>query len=154
MKLEIKHLAPYFPYKLQVNVKLREDSELPYYLSEDGIYTLDGLMLDWYPNEVKEIKPILRPLSDLTKEIEVNGKKFIPMFELFNIEYKGTHHVEDIRKMYTDSTGRFLFSSHYGTAQQTSFNILSINNNNHWKIEKLHEWHFDTKKFNRKRISN
>jgi hypothetical protein len=28
---------------------------------------------------IEKIKPILRPLSDLTKEIEVNGEKFIPI---------------------------------------------------------------------------
>lgn len=28
-----------------------------------------------------EVKPILRPLSDLTKEIELNGEKFVPIQE-------------------------------------------------------------------------
>jgi hypothetical protein len=45
-----------------------------------------------YTNEfeiaIKEVfinssyKPILRPLSDLTKEIEVNGERFVPIVEL------------------------------------------------------------------------
>lgn len=36
--------------------------------------------LGWEEDDVylKEMKPILRPLSDLTKEIEVNGEKFVP----------------------------------------------------------------------------
>src|SRR6478736_5084359 len=32
-------------------------------------------------------KPILRPVSDLTKEITHNGKTFVPLVELFNIRY-------------------------------------------------------------------
>ena len=31
-----------------------------------------------------EIKPILRPLSDLTKEIEIDGKKFVPFDQVFD----------------------------------------------------------------------
>jgi hypothetical protein len=34
-----------------------------------------------------DIKPILRPLSDLTKEIEVNGEKFVPYKEIIGDEY-------------------------------------------------------------------
>lgn len=71
MELEKKHLAPYLPYKLKVELTLGDQSELPWYMEEDGIYTLEGMMLDWYPQEVKIIKPILRPLSDLYKD---NGK--------------------------------------------------------------------------------
>ena len=33
-------------------------------------------------------QPILRPLSDLTKEIEHNGEKFIPALELIKLEEK------------------------------------------------------------------
>lgn len=32
-----------------------------------------------FPLPVNDIKPILRPLSDLTKEIEQNGEKFVPI---------------------------------------------------------------------------
>lgn len=33
-----------------------------------------------------EVKPVLRPLSDLTKEIEVNGEKFVPCDILFKCD--------------------------------------------------------------------
>ncbi len=37
-----------------------------------------------------DAKPILHPLSDLTKEIEHNGEKFVPMeklqYDIFNVE--------------------------------------------------------------------
>lgn len=59
------------------------------------MYEMDGLFT---PNAVHcketnrvdyfhcEIMPILRPLSDLTKEIEHNGEKFIPALELVKLE--------------------------------------------------------------------
>jgi len=75
-KLELKHLAPYLPYGLKCEVELTDNSELPWYFSDDEIYKLDGLMLDWMSSdEVLSVKPILRPLSDLSKaeELEVFG---------------------------------------------------------------------------------
>ena len=41
-----------------------------------------------YVNFHRGILPILRPLSDLTKEIEVNGDKFIPVVKLLKIAIK------------------------------------------------------------------
>jgi len=79
MKLELKHLAGYLPYGLKV---FRENKSVPsdtfvikgatkenVFLSENGLVVVD----------IDRIKPILRPLSDLTKEIEVNGEKFVPL---------------------------------------------------------------------------
>jgi hypothetical protein len=77
MKLELKHLAGYLPYRLKVSNNL-----FPY-----DINTVSGLKNETYfiENESKyaygdiyTCKPILRPLSDLKKEIEVNGEKFVP----------------------------------------------------------------------------
>ena len=34
---------------------------------------------------IKDLKPALRPMSDLTKEIEVNGKKVTPIKEILKI---------------------------------------------------------------------
>ena len=76
-KLELKHLAPYLPYGLIFHgescgfnenfypVMSINDSEY----EETSIFTI--LNEQW--------KPILRPLSDLTKEIDVNGEKIIPI---------------------------------------------------------------------------
>jgi hypothetical protein len=74
MKLELKHLAPYLPYGLQVmdcehNVN---SIELVVGLHNDEFIThIDNL-------EFKSGKPILRPLSDLTKEMEFDNEKFTP----------------------------------------------------------------------------
>jgi hypothetical protein len=81
MKLEIKHLAPYLPY----NLKFKE-------INYGGTYLLCGIIEDelWFKDNYgdnfnsiisdESMKPILRPLSDLTKEIEVNGERFVPNY--------------------------------------------------------------------------
>ena len=69
MKLELKHLAPYLPYGLKVLSYQRVKSLRS--LSSDTLY-LYGNVLKGYT--YKECKPILRPLSDLTKEIGFNGE--------------------------------------------------------------------------------
>lgn len=51
MRLELKHLAPYLPYQLEVINNVNRKSEL----------TLDNF--NYYID--KGVKPILRPLSDL-----------------------------------------------------------------------------------------
>tara|TARA_R110000803_G_scaffold10007_5_gene31097 strand:+ start:1555 stop:1962 length:408 start_codon:yes stop_codon:yes gene_type:complete len=66
-KLELKHLAPYLPYKVKV-------SKIHCIHSGEGIGSINHILTTKSDN----YKPILRPLSDLTKEIEVDGNKFIP----------------------------------------------------------------------------
>lgn len=58
--------------------RISEIKEIKFYKNHIRIY------VGRYHNYLKlvflnEIKPILRPLSDLTKEIEVNGEKFVPL---------------------------------------------------------------------------
>ena len=78
--LTLEVLAPYLPYGVRVK-------------TIDGIFTVDGwsneigILLDtifYGANTIPEYKPILRPLSDLTKEIYHNGNKFVPI-EVFEI---------------------------------------------------------------------
>lgn len=81
MKLTIEHLAPYLPDGLKfVNSEFTEYtfplvavSNISYELNDDD----SGIEVILFDDET-HIKPLLRPLSDLTKEIEHNGKKFIP----------------------------------------------------------------------------
>mgnify|MGYP003609910729 CR=1 FL=1 len=74
MKLEIKHLAGYLPYGL-----ICKSNRGKYYIMD--IYSnmrgsgIEKREISAVLNE--EMKPILRPLSDLTKEIEHNGEKFV-----------------------------------------------------------------------------
>jgi hypothetical protein len=76
MKLELKHLAPYLPYRLLYKK----------FMKGEGRYFLDTKSLDTWTYEQNKIIPILRPLSDLTKEIEHNGEKFVPINKIAPLE--------------------------------------------------------------------
>ena len=121
MKLELKHLAPYLAYGLKF---LHDGQEL----------TLFGLELEsnqtplWITGLIKYqeghqqmsvfpqgCEPILRPLSDLNKEIEINGKKFIPI------------HSHDFK------FGLLVRSDAKSLSQEESYRDFN----------KLIEWHFD-----------
>jgi len=83
--LELKHIAPYLPYNVMVQeIRLdqftKDVSEKIYILHPDDV-TLLRLSFD----HIKSKKLVLRPPSDLTKEIEVNGEKFVPAEKLKEI---------------------------------------------------------------------
>jgi hypothetical protein len=61
----------------------------------------------------EEIKPILRPLSDLVKNIEIDGEKFVP--------------IDKLEEMFG----------------QTIFPQLPMNCQSYILMQKLFEWHFD-----------
>jgi len=146
MKLELKHLAPYLPFYLKCHAMGEfkfgtEDSDSPI----PETFVLNGLLLNnkasimcLGQNELiplYELFPILRPLSDLTKEIEIDGKKFVP--------------IENIKKSmlidleYIDKDG--IKSIHYSTGE---IDLIAI-----WNeiadecpigfYNLLLKWHFD-----------
>ncbi|HFG0578877.1 TPA: hypothetical protein ACGFUY_002743, partial [Flavobacterium psychrophilum] len=113
MKLELKHLAPYLPYKLKFK---RQDYIYIHMLL--GI-SFEDIIFELGKTPIKFIKPILRPISDLNSEIELNGRKFYPIDELAEID-------EVVVLQYS-----FEFF-------ETSMKYLP-----HWIVEQLLEWHFD-----------
>jgi len=122
MKLEIKHLTGYLPYGLKAKMNIFGDNQTEVVI--EGLSTIGEVELSGIRTtvneffDISEIKPILRPLSDLTKEIEVNGGKFVP------IEYNAfKHSKEDI----IEFQNKFI---HY---KAMKFGI----------IERFLEWHFD-----------
>jgi hypothetical protein len=74
MILELKHLAGYLPYGVKCSRYIGSIAK-SIYIDLDP-YTINGMTY-----EDNLYKPILRPLSDLTKEIEVNEEKFVPSQE-------------------------------------------------------------------------
>lgn len=77
-KLQLHHIAKRLPYGLKVK-------------TIDGIFDVCGwsyeigILLDttyYGANAIPEAKPILFPLSCLTKEITVNGETFTPIVEI------------------------------------------------------------------------
>lgn len=83
MKLEKKHLVPYLLHGLKM-----------FYTSLDGREPRQWTLREGTLTEavVNQNKPILHPLSDLTKPITVpgynDGKEFVPIVELAKIDNK------------------------------------------------------------------
>ena len=122
MTLELKHIACYLPYKLKVQTE---------HIEGNRIYTLEGLSAkydrvdlddDYGWSYISGIKPILRPLSDLNKEIEVNGQKFIPINWVEN-QYPNLDLHNQCKSLLDDESW--------------------INQCEYLLIQHLFEWHFD-----------
>lgn len=77
--LTLEHLAPYLPYGIRANVGETERNITAVSLDSPFVF-----VSSWKGSREKEmvsiedIKPILRPISDLTIEIEHNGERFSP----------------------------------------------------------------------------
>lgn len=103
-QLTIEHLAAYLPYGLKV---------APIF---GGYAILDVENIDRVLAYNKPVKPILRPLSDLTKEITHNGEAFVPIYRIDEMGYR-------IHGLTLDGIG-----------------LLAMP---YWVVCKLHSWHFD-----------
>ena len=83
LTITIEHLAPYLPYGLEVMQLSDHKSTISKRqlegLTESGAY-LFGLYKPW---KYSKCKPILRPLSDLKKDIEHEGNVFTPFNQFF-----------------------------------------------------------------------
>ena len=129
MELEVKHLAPYLPYGLKLQYVVREKVEKTGIMktiihNEDETHPTK-VSIDW--NDAEHIwmyKPILRPLSDLNKELFMNGNfGFIP-FKRFEL-------VKDEEGVWCDE-----FYADYGESPTSKVDVTQIN---FW----LFEYHFD-----------
>ena len=69
-KLELKHLAPYLPYGL----KSADVCVAQYGLTKPLISDIVPINVTKFIDNSTNAKPILRPLSDLNKEIIINGE--------------------------------------------------------------------------------
>ena len=136
MELELKHLSAYLPYGLKLlyvdcyNAKRKatlsgvtySEIETTYSRKIKGckgdIISFDGR------NNIKDLKVklILRPLSDLTKEIEHNGEKFVPCY-YWDSENQKDPYCEHLKL--------------------SAIDYLHVEYLQYFIIEKLLEWHFD-----------
>lgn len=151
MKLHLKRLINYLPYKLKM-----------YYTKDGrpfrGMKRSETLTIENFNLLTKCRLPILRPISDLIKEIEINGEKFIPLQQLLEIhegeeldqfnpyEFAEDEGIYGIK--FTDIQG-FECSFAYHT-ELKSFSTLVIRErrpaftyHQYNLFEKLFEWHFD-----------
>ena len=147
-KLEYKHIAPYLQHNLKVKLSdigiFNLDSEYGHTMEVYGCFNINNIAFSKevdieIENDsgysigyivVDEIKPILRPLSQLLEEIECNGETFTPLefFEVYEensfeyINMKTYRMIEEIAKENIIHDVRWL---PYGV------------------VEKLIEWNFD-----------
>ena len=130
MKLELKHLAPYLPYDLKCDIFFAQQSMGTCVWR---IRTLDCFYLDKLKNNLEFIQPILRPLSDFNKVIEVNGEKFVPIewFEISDVENNSVDYGKGNVKI-------------IGLLKDISkYNFIDLSYINYGIVEKFIEWHFD-----------
>jgi len=114
MKIELKHLAPYLPYGLMIDISnykcdyvgiKRAEANGYYFIGDELHITYNG---GHTGKDIGIFKPILRPMSDLVKEI--NG--IVPFEKIASIEapcISGA--IDKIRKI-TAFTRGLSFNSH------------------------------------------
>lgn len=102
-------------FALEHNISTGEPDDVLLGCGEIGGWDVDDIFLS-------EVKPVLRPLSDLTKEIDHGGEKFVPI-DWLEDEY------------YTLAI--------YISAKQLHIEPRWINQCEYLLIKHLLEWHFD-----------
>ena len=166
--LELKHIAPYLPYGLKVTFE-----------GDDYIHEVVGLSIaskgvelmsqfgDYGMAGIEDCIPILRPLSDLTKEIEHNGERITMMEEIAKIERPNiTNALNKVKDITVFNRGMSFTSRKMGVAYRYEDTVIEITHykdavfhkkvthgNDSWVfsyfhnypaiIDKLLEWHFD-----------
>lgn len=121
IKLESKHVAPYLPYGLKVT-----DGEETVIITARNV---DDLRF------AEEFKPILHPLSDLTKEITINAETFIPIetFEIGDDENGIEYDFGNIKLIKNLEYIAKYRNTAYLEIQRIPFGVVS----------ELLKWHFD-----------
>lgn len=145
MKIELKHLIGYLPYRLPIKIKKEQQISRDEWEEIEYDVFLDGICLS---GNLKKIKPILRPLSDLAKEIEINGEKFVPILEIYNILYKPSKSEKSKLKSVSskDLDGKQSSKAildFKGKYHSINLKHCDIKKCSYDVIEKLYEWHFD-----------
>lgn len=126
MKLTIEHLAAYLPYEVNMTrngfVGKLLTIKLP---KETDIY--DGTEFqvscsNWWENttDANHYKPLLRPLSDLTKEIEHNGERFFPASKMTTHGFHNDFWNED------EFDYRYLYALDYQKLLSWHFDIFGL----------------------------
>jgi hypothetical protein len=133
MKLEVKHLAPYLPFKLKAEmVDYKSDYVGKKYDEIIGFHQWDKTGSLWCALTVggskpnfQQLKPLLRPLSDITKRINFNGD-YLVFLEVIESDY-----LQDKDSQYLN------YLSNYWIGKINSKNISLF------QAEMLFKWHFD-----------
>jgi len=137
-KLELKHLAGYLPYQLRFKLLdykcdyIGEEYGIcnGYYMIGDGIYyTFKDR--NTAGKNFNNCNPILRPLSDLTKPITIDGITFVPNAWIYDNIKKDV----EIYKFLNGKISLDIETENYNQTIDLMDGYLII--------QKLNEWHFD-----------
>lgn len=153
MNLELKHLAAYLPYGLNICRHNNKKYILELIgLDKDYLKMIDikhrdmtSLKSRW--SDVSENKPILRPLSDLVKEINYNGEKIVPIEELLKMVFpkyykeNKDNRYGKIKSEYTPVRVKSYFQNH--AIKDIELYIKFQWNFPTWITNELCKWHFD-----------
>lgn len=157
MELELKHLAPYLPYRLKAVKGVTRVDITAVSLDTNTTFIFHTTYLGSRRKEmsnIEKIKPILRPLSDLTKEIEVNGEKFTPLCRLTKQQFdKENESIFDDENLYLIEDDKYCYPNNgdkisyywlsYNEKMQRFDSCDTIDLNQLKLLNKLFEWHFD-----------
>ena len=140
-QLQLKDIAPYLPYALKAmygnppNLEYKEVTIVGMDYREHETHPA-RISADWMDSEhIWMFKPLLHPLSSLTKPITVphynNGEPFVPMDEL-NKKLSSSYF-----KFQTDKVLPFLLLN---VNRDLAINMTSVPMK---CLNLLHQWHFD-----------
>ncbi len=141
--LQLKHLSAYLPYKVKCLFKTITDAD-HYILGKQ--FERELLIVDLYylfkDYPVYEyIKPLLYPL-DLTKEIEHNGERFVPLERL---DFKSENEVQF--STYDNIPNQLTITATYKQMGETFTEFVICRNSfdlvNYWIVQQLIEWKLD-----------
>lgn len=120
MKLELKHLAPYIPYKIKYISPKREGVVGLFDSKDETIESMGLIAIASIIQSEGYLKPILRPLSDLDKE--VNSFLSVPYKEVLREQernnmclWAASSNKKEFLKTYNPSytVMSFLFKYHF-----------------------------------------
>jgi len=136
--LELKHIAPYLPYGLNVTF---EGDDLTHEvvglsIASKGVELISQFG-DYGRADIEDCKLILRSLSDLDKNITHKGKTFDPIKELIKMPItKESNALMAFYNLNTIGVGKYLEDvANYGDINPKYLSYPLA--------QKLMEWHFD-----------
>jgi hypothetical protein len=128
--IPLKEIVGFLPYGLKVKTSLR---------TRELVLGQEFIDINNETITVHEVisnsfhKPIVRPLSDLTKEITHNGETFVPKDELRKLS-GAIKPSEELKNT---------FSIQMNKGYVIGFSALCMHVDQLMLFEKLYEWHFD-----------
>ncbi|MCT4190248.1 hypothetical protein HZP50_07050 [Elizabethkingia anophelis] len=149
-KLELKDIAPYLPFKVKVQItdgyydgKFKILSGVQY----DGLLNLGkGGRFGFIEREYHQVKLLLRPMSDLTKEITHNGETFIPIARLLRMKFPDEPLIGRYSIIKVSKSGYPRAYFEFMATKEIRIYPFELFNTPYWIIQKLQEWQFDTEK--------